>query len=303
MEIRKLEVFCKVVELKSFTKAAEKILLSQPTVSEHIRSLENELGQKVINRLGKEVETTPVGDILYKYALNIIQTRQEALQAVAQYSGRMGGKIKMGCGTIPGTYVLPELISSFHSLHPSVKAIMKITSSQIIAEKVLEGELEFGVVGARWKENKLTWTRMFADTLILAVHPNHPLAGKNEISLQIVLQSSFILRELESGTRKVFANILEKEGFSESDLEVVAEIGSTAAVKEAVKAGVGVSILSKRAVLDDLDRGKLTALSIKKHDMQRPFYLVKRKNRELSPVATAFVDYIRENETSDTWKC
>jgi DNA-binding transcriptional LysR family regulator len=302
VEIRKLEVFCKVVELKSFTRAAEKVLLSQPTVSEHVRSLENELGQKLINRLGKEVETTPVGLILYKYALNIIQTRQEALQAVAQYSGRVAGKISVGCGTIPGTYILPELISSFRGLHPSIKAILRITSSQIIAEKVLKGELELGVVGARWKEKRLTWTRIFADKLTLVVHPAHPLAGKKQVSLKRAAQSSFIFREPESGTRKVFSNILEKEGLRESDLDVVAEIGSTAAVKEAVKAGIGVAILSKRAVLDDMDCGRLVAVSIQKHDMERPFYLVQRKNRDLSPVAAAFVDYIRKNETSTSLK-
>lgn len=302
MEIRKLEAFCKVVELKSFTRAAEKVLLSQPTVSEHIRSLENELDQKLINRLGKEVETTPVGEILYKYALNIIQTRQEALQAVAQFSGRMSGKITVGCGTIPGTYILPQLISSFRSLHPSIKAILRITSSLIIAEKVLEREVELGIVGARWKEKRLTWTRIFGDELTLAVPPDHPLAGQKEVSLQLATQSAFILREPESGTRRVFSDILKKEGLRESDLEVVAEIGSTAAVKEAIKAGIGVSILSKRAVLDDLDCGRLVALSIQGHDMHRPFYLIQRKNRDLSPVAAAFTQYIRANEATDTWK-
>lgn len=301
MELRKLEAFCKVVELKSFTKAAEGIFLSQPTVSEHVRSLENELGQKLINRLGKEVETTPVGKILYKYASNILQTRQEALQAIAHYSGRVAGKITVGCGTIPGTYILPELISSFRSLHPSTKAILRITSSRIITEKVLKGQLEFGIVGARWNEKRLSWTKIFSDELTLVVHPAHPLAGKNEVSLQTAAQSPFIIREPESGTRRVFSNILAQEGLKENDLKVVAEIGSTAAIKEAVKAGIGIAILSKRAVLDDLDCGRLVTLSIKRHKMRRPFYLVQRKNRELPPVAAAFVGYIRENEVSKSW--
>ncbi|MEN8140805.1 MAG: selenium metabolism-associated LysR family transcriptional regulator [Thermodesulfobacteriota bacterium] len=302
MELRKLEAFCKVVELKSFTRAAEEILLSQPTVSEHIRSLENELDQKLINRLGREVETTPVGEILYKYALKIIQTRQEALQAVAQYSGRMAGKITVGCGTIPGTYILPSLISSFHNLHPSTKAILRITGSQIIAEKILAREVELGIVGARWQEKRLVWTEIFTDELTLAVHPEHPLAGKKEVSLQLASQFPFILREPESGTRRVFANILEKEGLRESDLEVVAEIGSTAAVKESVKAGIGVSILAKRAVSDDLECGRLAALAIQGHDMHRPFYLIQRKNRDLSPVAAAFMEFIRASEASDRWQ-
>ncbi len=296
MEIRKLEAFCKVVELKSFTRAAEEILLSQPTVSEHIRSLENELDQKLINRLGREIETTPVGKMLYEYAIKIIRIRQEAIQAVELYGGRLAGKIMIGCGTIPGTYILPEIISRFHSQHKSIKAILRITSSRIIAEKVLAGELELGFVGARWNEKKLTWAKIFSDQLTLAVHPNHSLAGRKEISLKGLCNAAFILREPESGTRKVFASVLEKEGLTENDLQVVAEIGSTAAVKEAVKAGIGISILSERATRDDVDCGKLVTTSLKGHDLQRPFYLVQRKNRELSPAAAAFLRNLNTNE-------
>lgn len=300
MEFRKLEVFCKVVELKSFTRAAEEIFLSQPTISEHIRSLEDELGEKLFNRLGKEVEVTPVGKLLYSYALNIIQKQQEAVQAVALYSGRLAGKIALGCGTIPGTYILPELISRFHNKHPSTKAILRITSSRIITEKVLAGNLEFGIVGARWNENKLIWSEIFTDELTLAVHPDHTLASQKKVSLKVAIQSPFVIREPESGTRRVFAEILEKQGLRESDLKVVAEIGSTAAVKEAVKAGIGASILSKRAVSDDLDCGKLATLSIQGQDMRRPFYLVQRKNRVLSPIAASFIDYIKNSASSTT---
>ena len=113
MEINKLEAFCKVVELKSFTLAAEAILLTQPTVSEHIRSLEQELEQKLLDRLGRVVEPTPVGCQFYGYAKKILQTRLEAEQAVAHYSGNLVGRVMLGSGTIPGTYLLPELSTTF----------------------------------------------------------------------------------------------------------------------------------------------------------------------------------------------
>jgi DNA-binding transcriptional LysR family regulator len=295
VEIRKLEVLCKVIELKSFTKAAEKCFLSQPTVSEHIRSLENELSQKLINRLSKEIEPTPVGKLLYGYATKIIRTRLEALQAVEQYSGKLVGKIMVGCGTIPGTYFLPELLSRFRNEHPSIRGVLRITSSKIITETVLAGELELGVVGARWHEKKLAWKEMFSDELTLALHPAHPLAGRTDVSLKDVAKTPFILREAESGTRKVFQKILEKDGIKENDLQVVAEIGSTAAVKEAIKVGIGISVLSKSAAQDDVDCGRLTTIVVKGLDMHRPFYLIQRKNRALSPVASAFVNFLQEN--------
>ncbi len=273
--------------------------MSQPTVSEHVRSLENELGQKLINRMGREIESTQAGRLLYGYALKIIQTRQEALQAIKQYSGKLAGKIMVGCGTIPGTYILPELLSRFRNENPSIKAILRITSSKIIAEKVLNGELELGFVGASWQEKKLSWTEMFSDELTLALHPTHPLAGRTEVSPKDMVDTPFILREPESGTRKVFQRILEKDGLKENDLQIVAEIGSTAAVKEAIKAGIGISVLSKRAVQDDVQCGRLTTIVVKGFDMHRPFYLIQRKNRELSPVTQAFVNYLQDNTISN----
>ena len=155
MELRKLEVFCKVVELKSFTRSAEAVLLSQPTVSEHIRSLEEELGQKLLDRMGREVEPTPVGRLLYNYAVKILRLQHEFVQAVEQYSGKLVGRIMIGSGTIPGTYILPELIGQFRSRYPSIQATLKIAGSQFIASDVLGGRLEIGVVGARWAEKGL----------------------------------------------------------------------------------------------------------------------------------------------------
>lgn len=295
MEIRKLDAFCKVIELKSFTRAAEAMLLSQPTVSEHIRSLEQELDQKLLDRLGRKVEPTPVGRLLYRYARKILQTQNDAVQAIEQYGGKLIGRLIIGCGTIPGTYILPGLIGRFRLEHPSIKATLRITSSRIIAEKVVAGEYELGVVGARWNESRLNWTAMFSDELTLAVHPDHSWALRKAILLKDIGKEPFIMREPDSGTRKVFARILEKNGLKESSLQEVAEIGSTAAIKEAVKAGIGISILSRRAVIDDVKCGRLVAVSVKDHKLQRPFYLIQRKNRALSPVASVFLDYLRDN--------
>lgn len=296
MEIKKLEAFCKVVELKSFTQAAEAVFLTQPTVSEHIRSLEQELGQKLLDRLGRVVEPTPVGRLFYGYAEKILQTRQEAVQAVALYSGNLVGRIVVGCGTIPGTYLLPELIGRFRIKYPSIKITLRISSSRSISGKVLHGELDFGVVGAKWNESGLNWTRMFHDELTLAAHPEHPWADRKHVSLTEIMQEPFILREPESGTRKVFSSILAENGLKENDLLEVAEIGSTAAIKEAVKAGIGISILSRCALRDEINCGRLVAVAIQGQPLERSFYLVQRKNRAMPPVANVFLEYLCENE-------
>ncbi|GAB4336287.1 MAG: selenium metabolism-associated LysR family transcriptional regulator [Desulfobulbaceae bacterium] len=288
MELRKLEVFCKVVELKSFTRAAAAVMLSQPTVSEHIRSLEEELGQKLVDRLGRQVEPTPVGNLLYGYAVKILRLQEDALQAVEQYSGKLIGRIMIGAGTIPGTFLLPGLIGRFRRRYPSVKATVRINSSHRIVEEVLDGRLEIGVVGARWSERGLDYREVFSDRLTVIVPPGHPLAVKHEVGIAELAREPFILRENGSGTRQVVDRILGEHGVKTADLSEVAEIGSTAAVLEAVREGLGVSIVSAAAVERDVAAGTLAALPLKGIAMERPFYMVRRKNRELSPAASVF---------------
>lgn len=294
MELRKLEVFCKVVELKSFTQAAAAVMLSQPTVSEHIRSLEEELGQKLVDRLGRQVEPTPVGRLLYKYGIKILRLQEDALQAVQQYGGKLVGRIMIGSGTIPGTYILPGLIGRFRERYPSIKTTLKINSSHRVVEAVLDGELEIGVVGARWSEKGLDYKEIFSDSLAVVVSADHHLATRNAIGLNEIAKEPFILRESGSGTRKVIEQIFEDHGIKISDLKEVAEIGSTQAVLEAVRSGLGISILSTKAVERDVANGSLVSIPIKGVKMERPFYMIRRKNRELSPAASVFWVFLRQ---------
>jgi len=296
MELRKLEVFCKVVELKSFTRAAAAVMLSQPTVSEHIRSLEDELGQKVVDRLGRLVEPTPVGRLLYSYAVKILRLQRDALQAIEQYGGKLIGRIMIGAGSIPGTYILPGVIGRFRERYPSVKATLMINSSHQIVQDVQDGQLEIGVVGARWSERGLDCREIYSDSLSVVVSADHHMAGKKEISLSELADEPFILRESGSGTRKVVDQIFENHGVKASSLSEVAEIGSTAAVLQAVKEGLGVSIVSTMAVEKDLSCGTLVSLSVKGVRMERPFYMIRRKNRELSPAAAVFWGFLKQEK-------
>ncbi|OQX16567.1 MAG: LysR family transcriptional regulator [Desulfobulbaceae bacterium A2] len=292
MDIRKLEVFCRVVELKSFTRAADTVLLSQPTVSEHIRSLEEEIGQRLVDRLGREALPTQAGRILYRYGQKMLQLRQEALQAMESHSGRLTGRLHLGAGTIPGTYLLPELLGRFRSEHPGIKATLRIAGSQLIAQEVLAGELELGVVGASWHETGLEWQEIFSDTLALVVPPGHPWAARAAIPLDELGSLPFVLRERASGTRRAVGQLLDSHGFNPALLQEVAEMGSTEAVKQAVKAGLGVAILSCRAVADEVRNTQLACVSLEGVEMRRPFYLIRRKRRELAPACTAFLELL-----------
>ena len=293
MDIHKLDVFCKVVELRSFTKAAQAMQLSQPTVSDHIRSLEEELDHKLVDRLGREVGPTPAGRLLYSYAARILRLQQETLQAIIEYGGQFSGDVLIGASTIPGTFILPKLIGSFRQHFPDIKTIVHISGSRAIAKKVLDGEYDLGLVGAIWNERGFEWKPLFHDTLVLVAHPDNSLINTQPLTVSTLLDQPFVLREQGSGTRKIIAGILEAKGYKETDLQEVALFNSNEAVKEAVKAGVGISMLSRRSIAKDLHQGTLVALAMEDISGERPFYLITRKNRALPPSASAFAHHLQ----------
>ncbi|MEJ2719406.1 MAG: selenium metabolism-associated LysR family transcriptional regulator [Deltaproteobacteria bacterium] len=293
MDMRRLEVFCKVVELKSFTKAAEALRLSQPTASEHIRTLEEILGEKMIDRLGREVLPTPAGRVFYQYARNIVQMRDEAIEALDQFKGKLAGHLILGASTIPGAYFLPKFIASFKAAHASVQITLRISDTAEVSNDVLEGSASVGVVGSRPNDRRLVLEKLFSDELVLAVFPDHPWAKKRKIDVDQLEGEPFILREVGSGTRSVMTRILHDHGFDASRLEVVAEMGSTEAVRQGIKAGIGLSILSYRAVTEDFEHGLLAPVEINDMRLTRPLYLIQRKNRQPSPVVSAFIDFLR----------
>ena len=302
MDLHKLAIYCKVIELKSFTRAAAAMSLSQPTISEHIRALEQETGQRLINRLGRssggrEIRASEAGKILYSYARKMLRLQQEALEALGHYSGNLAGRMAIGAGTIPGAYILPEKIGAFKKSHPDITITLRITGSRTIANEILSGELEMGILGAQWRENGLIWQEIFSDELILTVAAGHPWAKLREISLEQLRAEPFIIRDHSSGTRRAMGQILEQHGLNPAHLNVVAEMGTTEAIRQSIKAAIGISILSSHAVREDIAHGSLVAVAIQGVTMIRPFYMVTRKNQTLSPLCTAFIETIgRENQ-------
>jgi DNA-binding transcriptional LysR family regulator len=295
MDLRRLDVFCKVYELKSFSRAAEASLLSQPTVSEHIRYLEDLLEVRLFDRLGREVAATRAGELLYGYARRILSLTQEASRSLELYRGKVTGTLELGGSTIPGQYVLPILIGSFKRRHKDIRIRLVIADTREVTDMVLDGTLELGVVGARFKNSKLAFDTLFEDELVLAVPPDHPWASRRAIRLDELAEASFIMREPGSGTRMTTLSRFEEAGFDPENLRIMAEMGSTDAVRQAVKAKVGVSILSRRAIADDVRFGLLSLVSIENLSLTRHFYLVIHKGRSLSPLAQAFVEFLKKN--------
>ena len=288
MDARQLEIFVKVAELGSFSKAAEALFLTQPTVSEHIRGLEEELGVRLLDRLGRGAAPTKAGQLLLGYARRILELHREARQALDQFQGRMSGELVVAASTIPGEYVLPALIGRFKEKYPDIVISLLIGDTQRVVEWVLEGRAELAVAGAQIDHRALDYRELMPDELVLVVSSAHPWHGKKTATLEEVRAEPLIVRERGSGSRHALEKALAEVGLDLSDFRVVGEMGSTQAIKQAVKAGVGISLISKRAVAEECQHGILHCVKVKDLRFSRAFYLVTSSTRSRSPLAEAF---------------
>lgn len=293
MDLWQLKVFCKVVELKSFSKAGEAVHLSQPTVSSHIKDLEAHLGTKLVDRLARQALPTKAGDLLYDYARRLLALREEAEAAMAEFLGKVKGRLTIGGSTIPAGYLLPRLIGAFARKYPEVHIALIVGDTLDILGRIAAGQIEIGVVGARSDDRYLHQVPLLEDELRLALPGNHPWAEKGAVSIQALLTEPFIVREKGSGTLRSMAKLLEEKGYGLDDLNIVAELGSTEAVRQGIINRVGVSILSALAIADDVKSGVLTSVTIEGLDLQRSFYLTRHRHRTPSPLCRAFTDFLK----------
>ncbi len=292
MDLRQLEIFVKVAELGSFSKAAETLFLTQPTVSEHIRTLEDELGVRLLDRLGRGATVTRGGALLLTYAQRLLALSREARQAMESFQGRMSGDLLVGASTIPGEYILPALIGRFKEKFPDIAITLLIGDSQAVTEWVAEGRAEVGVVGARSGHRSIEFRELLPDDIALIVSATHPWHGRKQVTIEELRAEPLLLRERGSGTRAALEATLTQAGTDIAAFRVVGEMGSTQAIKQAVKAGVGVSLVSRRAVEEECRVGSLWCLRVKDLKITRAFYLATHRERSRSPLAEAFRAFV-----------
>ena len=294
MDLWQLNIFCKVIELKSLSRAGKAVHLSQPTISSHIKDLEDHFECRLIDRLSKEAIPTKAGELLYDYAKRMLALRDETEAALTEYNGKIRGRLVIGGSTIPGTYLMPQLIGDFKRKHPDVIVSLVIGDTDYIIQRILKGDLALGLVGAKAETRKIIQKKLIKDEMRLIVPADHRWAGEKRMSLKRLVSEPFILRERGSGTLKSLDQSLRGCGYRIEDLNVVAELGSTQAICQGIKTGAGVSVISTLAVAEDLQAGKLNALEVDGLDLKRNFYLTRHRYRSPSPLSEAFVKFLTE---------
>jgi len=281
----------KIVELKSFTKAAEELGLTQPTVSKQMVDLEGFFKVRLIDRTKRSVALTKAGEMLFDYAKGFISLKKEAVEAMAAFRGLKTGTLRLGASSIPGVYILPPMLKTFKERYGGVELTLVLSDSKEITARVESGDVDVGFVGSREETNKIAYKGFLEDSIVFI----GPADAPDAIDLQDLANYPMLLREPGSGTRRCFESALRQRRLKTGNFRVVGELGDTEAIKAAVRAGMGISYISNRAITDELDRGLLKVLGVRGFSpVRRSFYVITKKDRSLSPQSEALFKIINE---------
>ncbi|MFZ3121905.1 MAG: selenium metabolism-associated LysR family transcriptional regulator [Thermodesulfovibrionales bacterium] len=293
MEDHKLKVFCTVAETKSFSKASEIIYLTQPAVSLLIQAIEEIYETKLFDRASNTVTLTPAGEMLYKYAKEILNLYAAAEKSIGEITGFVKGSISVGASSTIGNYLLPGVIAAFRKTHPKIKIHLLVGNTKRVVELLNAGNIDIGLVEGDVARQKMVVDKLVADELVLIVPPLHPLAKKRNVSIFEITKEPFIFREEGSGTRQVIEKYLGKYSITPQNMMISMVLGSTEAIKESVENGIGIAIVSRWAVRKEIKYGTLKPLSFKEEKMLRDFSLIFQKKAISSHAVDEFLSYLK----------
>ncbi|WP_428560676.1 MAG: selenium metabolism-associated LysR family transcriptional regulator [Solidesulfovibrio sp. DCME] len=290
MDVHRLQAFAKVYELRSFSKAGEEMMLSQPTISAHVMALEEELDTQLFDRLGRTVLPTQAGNVLYRYCNTIFSQLDNAKADILALSKRVAGDLLIGGSTIPAQYIIPRLVAGFLDKYPEVRIELLGGDTTEIINQVLEGGIHVGIVGAPALQNELVSRSILEDELLLIGAPRFAASGDAGRDWQARLTAlPWVMRETGSGTRLALEQALVRAGMDIRDLRPVLQVHSSVAVLQCVEAGLGVSVVSRMAAASYLERGTVVVLPVDGLVMRREFYVVYHGRRYMFPAHRLFL--------------
>ena len=292
MDTRQLAAFVAVVEKKSFSHAAERLGVTQPAVSLQIRSLEERLGQRLLDRSGRRVEPTEAGQRLYRNAQRMLAAEEQLLDELAE-GERIVGRFELGASTGPGGSVVPILLGELARTYPDVSIALTVADTHRIIELVADRALELGVVGFARRHRSVVFEPLFHDQVVLACPPGHRFAGKT-VSLDELREETLILMQEGAGVREAIEDELRAVGVRARDFGTRLELGLQESVRTAVEAGFGVTFISRSAIEAALAAGTLTEARIEGLEPSREIFLARAAGRTLTRVAQAFLDLAHE---------
>lgn len=293
MEFKQLESYAAVVRNQSFTKAAEHLFISQPTISTHIRALEEELNTRLLMRTTKNIEVTPEGMKLYEYAVNLLELRDRMLRECSTGSKSI---IHLGASTIPSAYILPEVLPKYGALKPNTFFVIHQSDSKAVLDGVVDGVFDVGLVGMPAERENLICESFCQDRMVIITPVTEyflKLRAMPEVPLEELLRQPMILREKGSGTKKSADLLLEQMGLTDDKLNITARVNDPEAIKNLVAGGVGISVISQRAARNFLMEKRLLQFELPENTNTRALYVVCRRDQSKRPDTREFIDFVR----------
>lgn len=293
MELKQLQSFVAVVDCQSFTKAAEALYISQPTISTHIRMLEEEFGVRLILRTTKSIEVTPRGRELYECARSILTLRENLVRRWSEEDVKI---IQLGTSTIPSAYILPEILPAYRALQPDIRFNIHQSDSQGVLDGLYNGTFEAGLLGTHSSDPLVESVPFYRDTMVLITPVTEyflQLKERGSITLEEIVSQPILLRERGSGSKKCVDAYLETAGIQESDLQITARLNDQESIKSLVAGGLGVSIISAKAAENFQKDGKLLCFTLPGPQAERCLYLAYRKDDFLREHTRQFLDFVR----------
>ncbi|AGK52423.1 selenium metabolism-associated LysR family transcriptional regulator [Bacillus sp. 1NLA3E] len=288
MDFHQLYVFTKVVEHKSFSKAAEDIFLSQSTVSSHIQSLEKMLKVKLFDRVGRENILTPHGERLYLWAQKILLLKDQALLDLNQGMTEFRGVIRMAASSVPGQFILPKMVKQFREEYSSVTFYINQSPSKVVADKVLNGSVDMGLLGGKYENDKLHYIPLLKEKLVLITSKQVEI--NKPVNIQEILKYPFVMRNSDSGTYGMLAQFLKKHHISKDQMNIIAHTDDSQSLIQFVMEDIGISIISEIVAKDYANNNMINMYEIEDFSDERDFYLVFNKNKTLSMISKLFIE-------------
>ena len=292
MEFKQLEAFVAVVDYGSFSEAARKLYLTQPTISAHVRSLEEELHTRLILRTTKKTTITTRGYQLYDSAVRMLEIRNNLLE---NFTGVQKHMIDLAASTIPSSYLLPEILASFGKTHPDIYFHSIQADSAESINRVLDGTVDLALVGQNTCDETCVYLPFCQDELVIATPiTSHYLGLQNKsVTFEDFIKGPIIIREKGSGTKKEMDLFRERSGITPSDLNVIARMNDLEGIKKSIVNGLGISILSARSAIDLQKTKQILLFPLEESAHKRTFYIVYSKNRILKPHVRQFIQFIQ----------
>ncbi len=294
LNVHQLHIFYTVAERGSFSAAAQTLHMTQPAVTMQVQALEERFGTKLLNRTTKKLELTEAGHRLLPQARKAVELMRDTDVLMANFIEELKGRLQFAASLTIGEYVLPRLLGSFLRRFPEVSVDMKVMNTTEIIDAVAHQGLDFGLIEAPCDVPGFDAEPVMNDELMLVAPTDHPFASRDEVSLEEVIQEPMVLREKGSGTRQIMEDELQRHGVLEAQLHVVSEFGSTGAVKSAVEAGLGLSIISVWTIKHEVALGLLRPVKITGVSFSRQFYAVRLQSSLLPMPAAALLHDLRE---------